>query len=367
MRATAIAFSKQRPDISIHWTPRSLAQFGEQPIELLAKSYDLLVIDHPFVGVAARTGCLLALEKYLPEKLLQEQAGQSVGPSFRSYTYDGHQWALPVDAAAHVSSYRADLLESAGRSVPRTWNDVIELARHQPVAIPLNSAGAIDSFLTICASAGETPGRLPEYFVHDATAKCALGILRELTSLISPESFALDPPRLLDRMSTTDDIAYCPLLFGYSNYARPGYSGHVCRFTNIPMLVDAIGPKGSLLGGTGIAISAGCRSIDDACAYVKWITTAECQTGIYFRSGGQPGNRLAWLSKEVNQASNGFFLDTLLTLEEAFVRPRYKGFVEFHDQAGVILRDNLLNRGSQADTLATIGELYARSGWKPAV
>jgi multiple sugar transport system substrate-binding protein len=109
------------------------------------------------------------------------------------------------------------------------------------------------------------------------------------------------------------------------------------------------------------------HQLDDACAYVIWITTAECQTGIYFLSGGQPGNRVAWLSKEVNQASNGFFLDTLLTLEEAFVRPRYKGFVEFHDQAGVILRDNLLNRGSQADALAAIGELYTGSGWNPAV
>jgi multiple sugar transport system substrate-binding protein len=363
MRATAAAFSEQRPDISIHWTPRSLAEFGEQPIEQLATRYDLLVIDHPFAGVAARTGCLLALEKYLPEEFLQELAQQSVGPSFGSYSYDGHQWALPVDAAAQVSAYRADLLKSAGQIVPHTWPDVIELARNHPVAIPLSSAGAIDSFITICASAGQSPGRSPEYFVDHATAERAFDLLSNLVSLVSPESFDLDPPRLLDRMSKTDDIVYCPLLFGYSNYGRPGYSTHLCHFTNIPILADDTAPK-SILGGTGIAISAGCRSIDEACAYLKWITSAECQTGIYFQSGGQPGNRGAWLSSAVNQASSCFFLDTLSTLDHAFVRPRYQGFVEFHDQASVILKDSLLKRRSKADALAAIGELYTRSGWE---
>jgi multiple sugar transport system substrate-binding protein len=366
MLATAAAFSEQLPDISIHWAPRSLAEFGEQPIEQLANRYDLLVIDHPFAGVAARTGCLLALEKYLPEEFLHELAQQSVGPSFGSYHYGGHQWALPVDAAAQVSGYRADLLKAAGRTVPRTWSDVIELAKNQPVAIPLSSAGAIDSFITICASAGESPGRSPEYFVNQANAERAFDLLSTLVSLVLPESFDLDPPRLLDRMSRTDDIVYCPLLFGYSNYGRLGYSTHLCRFTNIPILFDDIAPKG-ILGGTGIAISAGCRSINEACAYIKWITSAECQTGIYFQSGGQPGNRVAWLSHTVNQASNHFFLDTLSTLEHAFVRPRYQGFVEFHDEAAVILRDSLLGRGSKAEALAAIGELYSRSGWEPGV
>ena len=41
------------PGVSVEWTTRSLSGFGEDPLIELAASYDLLVIDHPFVGDAA--------------------------------------------------------------------------------------------------------------------------------------------------------------------------------------------------------------------------------------------------------------------------------------------------------------------------
>ena len=60
--ATSARFSQQNPEIRLEWRTRSLAAFGEQSIEQLAEDYDLLVIDHPFVGTAARSRCLVALE-----------------------------------------------------------------------------------------------------------------------------------------------------------------------------------------------------------------------------------------------------------------------------------------------------------------
>jgi multiple sugar transport system substrate-binding protein len=59
----------------------------------------------------------------LPKRFLEQQKLQTAGPSFRSYTYGGHQWALAVDAAAQVSAYRPDLL----RHPPTTWPDVLTL------------------------------------------------------------------------------------------------------------------------------------------------------------------------------------------------------------------------------------------------
>ena len=53
-----------------------------------------------------------------------------VGPSLASYRYDGHIWALPVDAAAQVAVSRPDLMQRLGAEVPRTWEDVIRLGKH---------------------------------------------------------------------------------------------------------------------------------------------------------------------------------------------------------------------------------------------
>lgn len=362
--ATAAHFTQENPEIRIEWKVRSLAAFGEQSIERLAGHYDLLIIDHPFVGTAARSRCLMPLEEHLPAAFLAEQLKDSVGPSYRSYTYDGHQWALAVDAAGHVSAYRPELLESGQASVPWTWREVVDLAKRNSMAIPLNPAGAIDSFLTLCANMGEEPGRCRDYLVSRSAGNKALEFLRTIVPLISGESFVLDPPQVLNRMSTTNDIAYCPLLFGYSNYSRPTKMPHLCHFTNIPGVEKSSGSRGALLGGTGLAISTSCHDVAAASRYLQWVAGAECQRTLYFESGGQPGNRVAWLDPSVNAGANSFFLNTLESLEQAYVRPRYDGFVEFHDRVGLLLHDHLRNRSDEGNIWAAINELYVKSGWR---
>jgi multiple sugar transport system substrate-binding protein len=63
-------FSAEHPDIEVTWTRRSLRDFGVQPVEVLAESYDLIVIDHPFCGRAQATGCLIDLRPHLAPPFL---------------------------------------------------------------------------------------------------------------------------------------------------------------------------------------------------------------------------------------------------------------------------------------------------------
>ena len=105
--AYAQRFSELNPGVEVNWKKRSLQEFADFPIEKLTEHYDLLIIDHPWVGCAAATGCVLPLEQYLPKEYFDEQATGSVGGSHESYNYNGHQWALAIDAATPVASYRA--------------------------------------------------------------------------------------------------------------------------------------------------------------------------------------------------------------------------------------------------------------------
>ena len=123
--AAAQRWSELYPDVSISWEKRSLQQFADYPIEKLTEEYDLLIIDHPWVGKAASLGCVLPLDNYLSETYLNEQAESSVGYSHHSYHYDGHQWALAIDAATPAASCRADLLQEAGVRIPETWDEVL--------------------------------------------------------------------------------------------------------------------------------------------------------------------------------------------------------------------------------------------------
>src|SRR6202140_1653931 len=82
-------YEEQHPEIKIQWARRTLREFGEAPIEQYLDRYDLLIVDHPFVGFAAAHGAFLGLARYLSEAEKLHFAADSVGPSWQSYWYDG--------------------------------------------------------------------------------------------------------------------------------------------------------------------------------------------------------------------------------------------------------------------------------------
>jgi multiple sugar transport system substrate-binding protein len=362
--ATAKGFQIDHPDVEIQWDKRPLQDLADFPIETLAQTYDMVIIDHPAVGTCAYNRCILPLDELLPGEALSTLAKQSVGQSHRSYNYNGHQWALAIDAASHVSAYRGDLLQHLGVPVPQTWEEVLVLGQHlhqsgqAAMAVPLIPVDSMMCFYTLCAGSGEDPFSYSEQnVVSRETGLRALDMLKQVLAISHPECLTWNPINLLDRMSSTSEIAYCPWLFGYSNYSRAAYAPFQCKFTNIPTLKGGL-PKGAILGGTGLAVSSSCDHPEMAAAYGLYMASAECQCSTYFESGGQPGNIEAWHDARVNEAADNFFLDTLDTLTHAYVRPRYTGYIHFQTQAGLIVHEFLKNGGSPAPVLDALDRLY---------
>jgi multiple sugar transport system substrate-binding protein len=329
------------PEIQVEWDRRSLLNFGEQALEHLAERYDLLVIDHPFMGTVAKTRCFLPLDGLLSKASLSSQRERSVGPSYESYTLAGHQWCLAVDAAAQVSAYRPDLLEHP----PGDWRAVIELAESTRVggprvAVPLIPTDAYASFLSLCANR-EEPAFLGPQIVARETAVEVLTFMQRLADALHPDSFKLNPPQLLDRMSETDEVLYAPLLFGYSNYSRAREDKHLLLFGDIPSAGK--GPVGSLLGGAGIGVSARSQNPEAAAQLAEWVCSPETQRGVYFEAGGQPGNGAAWEDDSVNVQSHNFFRRTRTTMEGSYLRPRYAGYVDLQTRLGEVVHGCLAN------------------------
>ena len=121
MVATAQRFADLHADVNIRWEVRALQAFADQPIEILAKDFDLLVIDHPSVGRASRGDVLLPMNTLLDRAILEEQRTNAVGASYESYVWKGEVWALPIDTAAPVSGARLDLLKRHGADRPKSW------------------------------------------------------------------------------------------------------------------------------------------------------------------------------------------------------------------------------------------------------
>jgi multiple sugar transport system substrate-binding protein len=343
-------YEKQHPEISIQWDRRSLREFGETPIEQYLDHYDLLIVDHPFVGFAASHRVLVDLVPFLSEAEKVRFSHDSVGPSWQSYWYGGGLWALPVDAATQVACYRPDLLAKLSAVVPQTLNEVLELGKKARTAgkfivVPACATDAISLFFTLTANLGHPIGEKSE-FVSSAVAREVLDHLHRIITLAHPKSVDWNPIQVYDFMVGSSDAVYCPYGFGYSNYSRIGVSPRL-KFTNAPAAGHQ-GSAGTMLGGTGIAISDRSRHQVEAIAYAKWLTSPEHQRGMYFRKGGQPASLTAWTDVSVDTSADGFFSGTLQTLQTAYVRPRFDGFVRFFEAAGIEM--NRCLRGDLPDT-----------------
>lgn len=338
--AVSQEFERRYPEVKITWDIRSLKDFGDYPVTLLAQNYDFIMLDHPHIGSASNAGALIPLEQYLPKEFLQDQEKNSVGKSYESYQLDGHQWALAVDAAAQVAAYRPDLFSDFGIAVPKYWNEVFELAQKNSknhfVGLPLCPTDVYCCFLSICANQSGTSFFTEENGIDWKTAHSAIKRLCRLAQIVHPDSLDMNPIQMLDKMAETDEIFYVPLLFGYSNYARQPKNGRKrVYFTDIPSVTDI--PNGALLGGVGLSISSRCREVKMASEFVMYAAGEEMQKGIYFEHEGQPGYLGAWNDEKVNNASGDFFKNTLNTLQHSYLRPRYNGYNEFQEKAGFVL------------------------------
>jgi len=368
LQATAATYATARPEVRVEWTTRSLQAFADQAVDELAHRFDLVHLDHPAVGEAVARGCLVPLDEHLDAATLTVQAKGSVGRSAESYVWEGHRWALATDAAAQVAAYRPDLLRRAGVALPRTWPEALAAAgalRRAGLwaalpAIPVDAACAL---LAVCAALGETPFSAGQV-VTRRTGRSALALLAAFVERCHPDSLGWNPPRLLEHMATADDVAWCPLAFGYVNYARPGFRDHPVLAAAPPAGGDGV-PRGTL-GGAGLAVSAASAAVAEAVAYAAYVADPEIQRTVYVQGGGQPGHRSAWTDEAVNAAANGFFRDTLGALDAALLRPRHDGFLGFQAAAGDLVHGWLRDGGDPERVLADLDAAWRASHHQPA-
>jgi len=363
LAAISAAWSLERDQV-VHWDARPLKDFEDQPLDELAAYYDLLLIDYPFVGVAATSGLIAAVDDWVPAAYLADQARHAVGPSFESYGWGGRQWALAIDAACQVAAVRDDLLASAASSpTPDSWHEVAALARamrhsSSRVALPLNPNHAYCAFLSIAASEAGAQFWQPGEPIDVRAARASLEFLRALAPDLHPSSRSDDPIGISERMSRYDEIVYVPLMFGYSSYARAGFRRHRLRFTDAPH--GSSSHRGSVLGGVGLALSTSGSGRDGAADLAQRIGAPETQCGLYAAAGGQPGHGAAWASSAVNAQTAGFFAATRATIEHAFMRPRVPGRRRFQPLAGKLVHRCIWDAAATID--ATLAEFNRLAG-----
>ena len=348
--------------LSLQWERQPLEGFESHPIEELARRYDIIVLDHPHIGDAVQADCLQPLEALFDGATLAAWQAQSIGRTFESYRYAGEHWALPLDAASQVAACRSDRLDGPP---PVTWSETIAFARRHPVALSLAGPHALLTFFSISAAHGDVPAASDagDLFAGDGAAE-AWELLRELHALSFKGWAHCNPIGLLEALARgAAEAVYCPLVFGYVNYAVATGERRAISFHDVP--AGPYGRLGSVLGGTGLAVSRHAVVNEALRIHLAALLSPAMQRDFIAFADGQPSARAAWSDARVNAACGNFFAQTQATLERAVVRPRHPGYVPFQTAASEVVRDALAREMPALKLLASLQLLYRQH--RPAI
>lgn len=338
--------------LDLRWDAQSLEGFEAAPIDELAQRYDLIVLDHPHLGDAWAADCLQPMEDVVGPGVLEDVGARAVGPSLESYRFEGATWALPLDAATQVSAARPDLVDSR----PVDWQDVVALADIAPVALSLSGPHAYLTFASMCRSFGAPLATDHAARIVDSDIGAhVLELLATLAARVPAGSLIQNPIALLERMTSTDEIAYIPLVYGYVGYADQGRDRAV-RFGAAPEGLDGV--TGSTIGGAGIAVTRRCRLTPELRRHLVWLLSDSTQAGFIAEHEGQPSVRAAWESPTVNEPVGDFYRHTRATIESSWVRPRFEGFPLAQARLSAIVRDAVTSAAPAGETLSLLTETH---------
>ena len=338
LQAAAEPLESLHPDITVTWEAQPLAGFEARPLHEAADAYDLIVFDHPHVGEAAAGGWLLPVDSLLHAQKLHDS--DFVGPSLSSYRWQGQTWGLPLDAACQVSCWRGDLLDEVGASVPSTWSEVLSLgekalSRQCYLGIALAGVHSLMTLFSLCASQGAplVQDDADELLDRNA-ARAAFNAMRALLAFCPTDVLDWNTIALQDAMSSRDDLLYCPAVYGFSPYAERSRQRRL-TYGNLPGLTQ--GCAGSTLGGAGLGISARSKQADAALTIAAYLVSADVQTEVIAAHGGQPASSAAWQSSLANERTLSFYANTRRTIDQAWVRPRFAGYLDFQRAGGALV------------------------------
>jgi multiple sugar transport system substrate-binding protein len=349
---------RARTGVEISWEQRPSRDGAADPVAELARRYDLVIVAHAQVGEILDAGCMLPLNR--PERIreLVRLAAQSAGESFTSYRLFGDQWALPLEAATHAQAWRPDRLARP----PRLWDEVVELARHGRVLLPMRPPHALLVFFTLAANLGQPCAATGAAELNDPEfGASVLERMRALMAHVDPDCYAMDATDVFERLTRPDAAQHCaPLIEASVSYARDGAGASRLAFGDIAV-AGRQGPVGATLGGAGIAVSAFSAAADKAVDFAFWLASGVVQRGPYADAGGQPANAVAWQDAAVNAACHNFYRDTWTTLDGAWVRPRHAGYLAFQHAAAERINAGLIAADSGAAVMADLNAMFAAS------
>lgn len=255
-------------------------------------SYDLFMMDHPWVDYYVNEGCVLPLNEYLSDR--QEYIESFLPGVWEKVTIHSEQiFGVPLSNMSQLMLYRKDLFEDQTLQrlfyrkhglpleLPRSWAEFNFLAQFFTRSFNEDSPTQYGTCLCGQAPTGLVQEFLPRQWSQNGSimekGKVVIDSIQNVRALNSLKgAYACSPPDIWGYMENEQVLEFCKGEVAMINT----YNGHLHslfdeRFSNIS---DSIGfaripGKSSLMGSWFLAINAHSEQPELSFEFIRWLTS----------------------------------------------------------------------------------------------
>ena len=317
---------------------------------------DIILWDRFQTSAYASRGILKSLDELVARDSVDMNAFYS--EAVREMTVDGELFGIPLLVDTRILFYNRDLM--ADFDVPRTWDEVIEIAPQLTIrdgnaltqsGFSLQDPGLFNIYML---QAGGSLINEAEFSVNFNNAQ-GLSVLEFWDTLLNQK-------RVFDLGFDADGNQ-----FAAGNLAMT-YNGPwaIADLQNVDDLnfgvsLPLVGPNGdtgSIMGGFGLVMPENAPNSEGAWDFMKWWTT-QPENGVEF------GRISGWIPANIEAANDPFFIDNEIyavfveAMNNAIIRPTVEGYANFE---GLVLIPQLQNWMSGAVTPEDALEIVDRDG-----
>ena len=295
---------------------------------------------------------------------VEEFEADLLPPFVENSSYQEHLWGVPMDSTLAVLWYRKDILAQEGLSPPRTWEELVDMARHLqsegcrrryrlgpfPIAFPGGpSAEEITTFILsafIWAAGGELKrgGRV----VLDEGARRALGFLFDLVHRYRVASPAVVSYgwKTVPKLFAQGEVA-----FAFGGTYEKGWiqetagwdeDGFRERVGFAPIPAGPGGKQATTAGGMVYVLFRQSSHLSTALEILKIVSSPPLMKEFCRKTGRKP-TRLS-VMQTLHPEKDWFVYETSKLFKLAHVRPTIPQYIRVSEQLRTMLANVLLKK-----------------------
>lgn len=319
-------------------------------------SYDLAYVDVAWVPKFAAQGWLMPLDALIPPKEL----GEFLPGDLEGSRYEGKLYRLPVQSDGGMLYYRKDLLAAKDLPVPRTWEELVAVAKKTRtpevagfVFQGKQYEGLVCVFMELVwGFGGDLLDPAGVVRIDEAPAVAALTALVDgiHADKIIPQA-VLTYQEEETRNAFQEGRAVFMRNWPYAwNLMQKEGSPVRGKIGIVPMVSGPGGRPAATLGGWGFAVSAYSRRPKEAFLVAEYFASAESQKLAFLKGGILPSRKALYSDPEVLKAAP-HMKDLGRVLAGARPRPTHPRWPRMSDALQMHVSAALSRQETPADAL----------------